>query len=267
MEAVCFPCLGNVLSLSVVLPMWEGKGRDSFSPQLERRGSYLRFCLYSQPNPSSLQQSCAEPSKELGCIQTFSSSLGSLLCELHLQFLAVKGLKSWLLSLLAWFVMGRQWFALDLLQNFLLNNHNWRSLLCANLTFFPSSPTLNNRSERFIKQISKNPCTVNSISHQVFVQPIPCQSEQVRYCRAEKNKAWFCLQAFTSGCGQGELWFSLWGENELYFCPARKELDVVLLRCFPQVLQWQGGRNANVFHAEGLCLCLEALLDGVSHLY
>lgn len=41
---------------------------------------------------------------------------------------------------------------------------------------------------------------------------------------------------------------------ELYFCLARKELDVVLLRCFSQVLQWQGGRNANVFHAEGLCV-------------
>lgn len=48
--------------------------------------------------------------------------------------------------------------------------------------------TLNNRYERFIKQISKTPRAVNSISHKKYLKPITCQTKQVRYCSSEKNK-------------------------------------------------------------------------------
>lgn len=99
------------------------------------------------------------------------------------------------------------------------------------------------------------------------MQPIPCQSERSGIAGQGKTKHGFVYRLSHQGVGRENCDPLCGGKMiiELYFCPARKELDTVLLRCFPQVLQRLGDRNANVFHAEGLCLCLEALLDVVSH--
>lgn len=67
------------------------------------------------------------------------------------------------------------------------------------VNFVLSTQTLNNRYDRFIKQISKTPRAVTSISHKKNLKSATCQTEQVRYCNSKKNKLLFCLQAFISG--------------------------------------------------------------------
>lgn len=61
-------------------------------------------------------------------------------------------------------------------------------LALCKVNFVLLTQTLNNRYERFIKQISKTPRAVNSISPKKYLKPITCQTEQVRYCGSEKNK-------------------------------------------------------------------------------